>query len=99
MSRGQGVLGAARAPEAFLSPMRIFSLLLPAGSLCFAILLGLPGAIYAPDALHYRLLALGQRNEMCIRDRVEVKRAGQTIDTQLVIPNPHGGEDLSLIHI
>jgi hypothetical protein len=62
MSRAQGVLGAARAPEAFLSPMRIFSLLLPAGSLCFAILLGLPGAIYAPDALHYRLLALGQRN-------------------------------------
>jgi regulator of sigma E protease len=24
---------------------------------------------------------------------VEVMRAGQTIDTQLVIPNPHGGED------
>jgi hypothetical protein len=62
MSRAQGMLGAARAPEAFLSPMRIFSLLLPAGSLCFAILLGLPGAIYAPDALRYRLLALGQRN-------------------------------------
>jgi len=62
MSRAQGVLGAAHAPEAFLSPMRIFSLLLPAGSLCFAILFGLPGAIYAPDASHYRLLALGQRN-------------------------------------
>jgi hypothetical protein len=61
MSPAQGVLGAARAPEAFFSPMRILSLLLPAGSLCFAILLGLPGAVYAPDALQYRLLALGQR--------------------------------------
>jgi hypothetical protein len=36
-------------------------LLLPAGCLCFAILLGLPGALYAPDAGRYRLLALGQR--------------------------------------
>jgi hypothetical protein len=62
MSRAQGVLGAAGAPEAFLSPMRILSLLLPAGSLCFAIFLGLPGAIYAPDSSHYRLLALGQRS-------------------------------------
>jgi hypothetical protein len=35
--------------------------LFPAGCLCFAILLGLPGAIYAPDAGQYRLLALGQR--------------------------------------
>ena len=38
------------------------ALLFPAGCLCFAILLGLPGAIYAPDAGQYRLLALGQRN-------------------------------------
>jgi hypothetical protein len=36
-------------------------LLFPAGCLCFAILLGLPGAVYAPDAGQYRLLALGQR--------------------------------------
>src|ERR1700685_4010752 len=35
--------------------------LFPAGCLCFAILLGLPGAIYAPDAAQYRLLALGER--------------------------------------
>ena len=40
---------------------RILFWLLPAVSLCFAILLGLPGAIYAPDAGQYRLLALGQR--------------------------------------
>ncbi len=37
-------------------------LLFPALCLCFAVLLGLPGAIYAPDAGQYRLLALGQRN-------------------------------------
>src|SRR5271156_5914880 len=37
------------------------ALLLPAVCLCFAISLGLPGAIYAPDAGEYRLLALGQR--------------------------------------
>jgi hypothetical protein len=36
-------------------------LLFPAVCLCFAILLGLPGAVYAPDAGQYRLLALGQR--------------------------------------
>jgi hypothetical protein len=61
MSRAQGVLGAAGAPGLPL-PRRIFSsLLFPAGCLCFAILLGLPGAIYAPDAGQYRLLALGQR--------------------------------------
>jgi hypothetical protein len=42
--------------------MRILSLLLPAGSLCFALLLGLPGAVDAPDAFHYRLLALGRRS-------------------------------------
>jgi hypothetical protein len=41
---------------------RALSLLLPAGCLCFAILLGLPGAAYAPDAGYYRLLALGQRS-------------------------------------
>jgi hypothetical protein len=35
--------------------------LLPAGCLVFAILIGLSGAIYAPDAGQYRLLALGQR--------------------------------------
>jgi hypothetical protein len=40
---------------------RFLSLLLVAGCLCFAILLGLPGAIYAPDSVYYRLLALGQR--------------------------------------
>jgi hypothetical protein len=40
---------------------RILFWLLPAASLCFAIFLGLPGAIYAPDAGQYRLLALGQR--------------------------------------
>jgi hypothetical protein len=38
------------------------ALLFSAGCLCFAILLGLPGAIYAPDAGQYRLLALGQRS-------------------------------------
>ena len=40
---------------------RILFWLLPAASLCFAIFLGLSGAIYAPDAGQYRLLALGQR--------------------------------------
>jgi hypothetical protein len=60
MSRAQGVLGAA-AERAFLSPTRILSLLFPAGCLCFAILLGLSGAVYVPDAGQYRLLALGQR--------------------------------------
>ena len=40
---------------------RILFWLLPAASLCFAIFLGVPGAIYAPDAGQYRLLALGQR--------------------------------------
>ena len=44
----------------FLSNRKL-SLLLPAACLCFAILLGLPGAVYAPDAGQYRLLALGQR--------------------------------------
>src|SRR5580658_7922844 len=38
------------------------ALLFSAGCLCFAILLGLPGAIYAPDAGQYRLLALGQHS-------------------------------------
>lgn len=61
MSRAHGVLGAAGADQAFLSPTRILSLLLPVVCLCFAILLGLPGAAYAPDAAQYRLLALGQR--------------------------------------
>jgi hypothetical protein len=35
--------------------------LLPAVCLCFAVLLGLLGAAYVPDAGFYRLLALGQR--------------------------------------
>jgi hypothetical protein len=39
---------------------RAFSWLLPAWCLCFAVLLGLPGAAYVPDAGQYRLLALGQ---------------------------------------
>jgi hypothetical protein len=39
---------------------RVFSWLLPAWCLCFAILIGLPGAAYVPDAGQYRLLALGQ---------------------------------------
>ena len=39
---------------------RILSWLLPAWCLCFALLLGLPGAAYVPDAAQYRLLALGQ---------------------------------------
>src|SRR6202161_265489 len=38
------------------------ALLFSAGCLCFAILLGLPGAVNAPDAGQYRLLALGQRS-------------------------------------
>src|SRR5271154_7169457 len=61
MSRAQGVRGAAAVQGAFRSRTRILSLLFPAGCLCFAILLGLPGAAYAPDAGQYRLLALGQR--------------------------------------
>jgi hypothetical protein len=39
---------------------RVLSWLLPAWCLCFALLLGLPGAAYVPDAGQYRLLALGQ---------------------------------------
>lgn len=39
---------------------RILSWLLPAWCACFAILLGLRGAAYVPDAGQYRLLALGQ---------------------------------------
>jgi hypothetical protein len=39
----------------------LLSLLLPAVCLCFAVVLGLPGAAYVPDAGYYRLLALGQR--------------------------------------
>jgi hypothetical protein len=61
MSRAPSVSGAAGVNQAALSPTRILSLLLPVGSLCFALLLGLPGAVYAPDATQYRLLALGQR--------------------------------------
>ena len=43
------------------SRARWLSLLLPAVCLCFAVVLGLPGAAYVPDAGYYRLLALGQR--------------------------------------
>jgi hypothetical protein len=39
---------------------RVLSWLLPAWCLCFALLLGLPDAVYVPDAGQYRLLALGQ---------------------------------------
>jgi hypothetical protein len=61
MPRAHSVPGAAAVHQAVLSRTRILSLLLPVGSLCFALLLGLPGAAYAPDAVQYRLLALGQR--------------------------------------
>jgi hypothetical protein len=43
-------------------PDRLLRLLLPIGALCFAILLGVRGAIWAPDAAQYRLLALGQHS-------------------------------------
>jgi hypothetical protein len=43
------------------SRARTLSLLLPAVSLCLALVLGLPGAARVPDAAYYRLLALGQR--------------------------------------
>jgi len=62
MSRAQGVFRVAGVDRAFLSPTRILSLLLPVVCLGFAIVLGLPGAAYAPDAGQYRLLALGQRS-------------------------------------
>jgi hypothetical protein len=61
MSRAHGVFGAAAVQPAFLSPTRILSFLFPAGCLGFAILLGIPDAVYAPDAGQYRLLALGER--------------------------------------
>jgi hypothetical protein len=38
---------------------RIVRLLLPVAGFCLAILLGLPGAVWAPDAGQYRLLAQG----------------------------------------
>src|ERR1700753_246138 len=41
---------------------RIAGLLLPAFTLCFALVLGIRGAGWAPDAAQYRLLALGQRS-------------------------------------
>jgi hypothetical protein len=41
---------------------RITALLLPAFTLCFALVLGIRGAGWAPDAAQYRLLALGQRS-------------------------------------
>jgi hypothetical protein len=41
---------------------RRLCLLLPAVCLCFSILLGLPGAAYAPDAGQYRLMAMGQQS-------------------------------------
>ncbi len=43
------------------SRVRSLSLFLPAVCLCFAVVLGLPGAAYVPDAGYYRLLAIGQR--------------------------------------
>jgi hypothetical protein len=61
MPRAQGVLGEAGVNRASPSLTRILSILLPAGCLCFSILLGLPGAVFAPDAAQYRMLALGQR--------------------------------------
>jgi hypothetical protein len=61
MSRTQGVLGAAGVGAAGLTRARLLSLFLPIGCLCLTILLGLPGAGYAPDSAQYRLLALGQR--------------------------------------
>ena len=53
MSRAQGVPGSAGVGLA--------SFLFPVFCLCFSILLGRPGAAYAPDAAVYRLLAQGQR--------------------------------------
>jgi hypothetical protein len=41
---------------------RFLSWFLVAGCFCFAIWLGLPGAIYAPDSAQYRLLALGRHD-------------------------------------
>jgi len=41
---------------------RVLSWLLPAWCFCFALLLGLPYAVYVPDAGQYRLLALGQHS-------------------------------------
>jgi hypothetical protein len=41
---------------------RVLTWLLPAWCLCFALLLGLPNAVYVPDAGQYRLLALGQHS-------------------------------------
>ena len=41
---------------------RVLSWLLPAWCLCFAVLLGVPYAVYVPDAAQYRLLALGQHS-------------------------------------
>ncbi len=65
MSRTQGFPEPAEAVAGLAgsshSPGRILFLVFPAACLCFAILLGLPGAFYAPDSAHYRLLALGQR--------------------------------------
>jgi hypothetical protein len=41
---------------------RVLSWLLPAWCLCFAFLVGVPYAVYVPDAGQYRLLALGQQS-------------------------------------
>ncbi len=64
MSRTQGFPQPAEAAGGLAasshSPGRILCLVFPAACLCFAILLGLPGALYAPDSAQYRLLALGQ---------------------------------------
>jgi hypothetical protein len=41
---------------------RVLCWLLPAWCLCFAVLLGVPYAVYVPDAGQYRLLAVGQHS-------------------------------------
>ena len=61
MCRTDGVTQAASVRPAASPAARLLALLFPAGCLCFSILLGLPGAIDAPDSAQYRLLALGQR--------------------------------------
>ena len=55
------VLGAAGVSAGRVSRARILLLFFPTVSLIGAILLGSPGAGYAPDSYQYRLLALGQR--------------------------------------
>jgi hypothetical protein len=56
----QGGHGLAGAREAVRAPKLGLQWLFPAVSFSLALLLGVQGAIYSPDALAYRLLALGQ---------------------------------------